>query len=105
MVIVESYQYIGPNRRSQRTAIEQVLQFQQRELEALSALPVTVCQQLADVVRDAGFSNWPLWDMDDAPADPRGSFALLYGHICIQLQQLAGHRVSEMRQRGPACPV
>lgn len=95
MLIVETSHYIGPNRRSRRTVIEQVLRFGRKDLEALTDTDTKRCEKLTDLLRAAGFSDGLDLAIHESTENTLGLFALHYGHICVALQQWAGHEVSE----------
>lgn len=96
MKIGEHLLLLGPNRRSDRTMVEEQLLPDPAELEALATGGEAVMERLAGQFPGLGAERERLAAaIASASADPLAALARLRNAIGIALQRIAGHRVGE----------
>ena len=92
----EVLKLIGPNRRGERTVIEQNLQPEESELQAISAGYAALYRAAMATLEELGIADSEL--RPAAPGvrnDPLENFSLLFSQVALVLQRSAGHRVSQ----------
>ncbi len=94
MQVLETLTYIGRNRRSDECVIENQIELETGECEALLAKAGYYRRQLSDVLQSNGIpvdSN--LLSNNALAGDAAGFFACLYAHTALAIQRAAGHKV------------
>ncbi len=92
MEIIETFVYIGENRRADRPAIEQLFRFTERELAALALAADSLVQELTAALANTGVCADALLRIDQ-PETPCQLFCRLYARAAVVLQQRGGHQV------------
>lgn len=96
MILGEYLQTIGPNRRSEKTVIEQQLLPGGAELEALQHRWHEVREQMLDVLQSSSGCSFETRFTDIIQVDaPLSTLAGLFSQSALALQIAAGHRVGE----------
>jgi UDP-N-acetylmuramyl tripeptide synthase len=86
---------IGPNRRSDRTVIEQLFELEEDEITALSTSLGELHQAIRSHLRMLGSAiDETFFPAHAIPGEPANAFAWMYAVTAISLQRSAGHDVS-----------
>ena len=95
MQVLETFTYIGRNRRSDQCVIEHLIELAADELEALSKDAGDHSRQLRSVLQASGISlHTELFTDNPQTGDGAGLFAALYTETVLAIQRAAGHRVN-----------
>ena len=95
MQVLESFTYIGPNRRADECVIEKLIELTTAEREALSARAADYCGQLRAALQTNGIpANLDALSNSTLVGDTPGVFAYLYAGTALAIQHAAGHKVN-----------
>lgn len=95
MIVLENLLMLGPGRRSGRTVIDQLLEFEPADLDRVGRDAGATLERLRDHLRDCGltFGDDRLEAGAETP-DPAALLCRWYAELALSLQQSAGHRVA-----------
>lgn len=95
MRVLETFNYIGRNRRSDVCVIEKLIELTADEQAMLSARAEDYCMQLGIALQSNGIeADTVLLSSSTLAGDAAGFFAFLHARTAIAIQRAAGHKVN-----------